>query len=97
MGYFDQTAEKIGDDLWDEWKKRDLEARGVIASFVAHRCSGGDIDVVDWFEGSFNFCLRVTFQDTVPDAIIRFHGPGHTTFRDEKGHQRGSCHQLSPS
>ncbi|KAF4448113.1 phosphotransferase enzyme family protein [Fusarium austroafricanum] len=84
MGYFDEIAEKIGDDQWDEWKKRVLEASGEIASFVAHRGSGGDSKFVNWFEGSFNFCLRVTFQNSEPDSIIRFPGPGHTTFRDEK-------------
>jgi hypothetical protein len=84
MGYFDEIAEKIGDKQWDEWKKQVLEAGGEIASFVARHRSGGHSEIVDWFEGSFNFCLRVTIQNSEPDAVIRFPGPGHTTFRDEK-------------
>lgn len=51
---------------------------------MAHRLSRGDSDVIDWFEGSFNFCLRVSSRNTQPDAIIRSPGPGHTTLRDEK-------------
>ena len=67
------------------WKKQVLNARDEIAAFVARRRPGGEAEnVIDWFEGSFNFCLRVTFNDGGPDAVIRFPGPGHTTFRDEK-------------
>jgi hypothetical protein len=84
MAVFDEIAEKTGDDQWDEWKRQVLDASDEIASFVARRRSGGDAEVIDWFEGSFNFCLRVTFNNGDSDAIIRFPGPGHTTFRDEK-------------
>lgn len=82
---FDEIAEKIGDDRWEEWKKRVLDGKDQIAAFVAYRRSGGEANrIVNWFEGSFNFCLQVTFNDGGPDAIIRFLGPGHTTFREEK-------------
>lgn len=84
MGYFDEIAEKIGDDQWDEWKKRVLEASSEIASFVSRRLSRGNSKVVGWSEGSFNFCLRVNSSNANVDAMIRFPGPGHTTFRDEK-------------
>ena len=85
MTVFDEIAEKTGDDQWEEWKKQVLGARDEIAAFVARRRPGGEAkEVIDWFEGSFNFCLQVTFNDGGPDAIIRFPGPGHTTFREEK-------------
>jgi hypothetical protein len=85
MTVFDEIAEKTGDDQWAEWKKLVLDARAEIALFVARFRLGGEApEVIDWFEGSFNFCLRVTFYDGGPDAVIRFPGPGHTTFREEK-------------
>jgi hypothetical protein len=85
MTVFDEIAEKTGDNQWEEWKKLVLDAKDEIASFVGHyRLGGKGAEVIDWFEGSFNFCLRVTFYDGGPDAIIRFPGPGHTTFREEK-------------
>ncbi|KAF2768909.1 phosphotransferase enzyme family protein-like protein [Teratosphaeria nubilosa] len=84
MSFFDEIAEKEGDDQWNEWKQRDLDANEEIAAFVASRQPGRGAEVLDWFQGSFNFCLQVTYNDGTPDAIIRFPGPGHTTFRDEK-------------
>lgn len=85
MTVFDEIAEKTGDDQWEAWKTRVLSATDEIAAFVARRRPGGEAkEVIDWFEGSFNFCLQVTFTDGGPDAIIRFPRPGHTTFRDEK-------------
>lgn len=84
MTVFDEIAEKTGEDQWNEWKERVLDATDEIAAFVASSRPGREAKVVDWFEGSFNFCLKVTFNDSGPDAIIRFPGPGHTTFRDEK-------------
>lgn len=85
MTVFDEIAEKVGDDQWEVWKRQVLDAADEIAAFVASRRPGGEAkEVIDWFEGSFNFCLQVTFIDGGPDAIIRFPGPGHTTFRDEK-------------
>ncbi|EFY92604.1 phosphotransferase enzyme family protein [Metarhizium acridum CQMa 102] len=84
MSVFDEIAEKSGDTLWDKWKDEVLGVRAEVASFVACRLDRGAGEVVDWFEGSFNFCLRVEFKDGGADAIIRFPGPGHTTFRDEK-------------
>lgn len=84
MSVFDEIAEKIGDDQWDEWKKRVLSGKGEIATFVArHRPGSKAEEAIDWFEGSFNFCLQVAFNDEGPDANTRFPGPGHTTFRDE--------------
>jgi hypothetical protein len=84
MTVFDEIAEKAGDDQWEKWKKQVLEAKNEIASFVADRRGAKAKEVVDWFEGSFNFCLQVTFNDGGLDAIIRFPKPGHTTFREEK-------------
>jgi hypothetical protein len=84
MTLFDELAEKIGDDQWDEWKERVLNAKEEIAAFVASRRPGRGAEVLDWFQGSFNFCLQIMYNDGTPDAIIRFPGPGHTTFRDEK-------------
>ena len=94
MVYFDEIAEKTGDDQWDDWKRRVLDASDEMAALVA-RCRTTDYDevpngraeVIDWFEGSFNFfnfCLQVTCHGAEPDTIIRFPGPGHTAFRDEK-------------
>jgi aminoglycoside phosphotransferase (APT) family kinase protein len=84
MTLFDELAEKIGDDQWDDWKERVLDAKEEIAAFVASRQPGRGAEVLDWFQGSFNFCLQIMYSDETPDAIIRFPGPGHTTFRDEK-------------
>jgi hypothetical protein len=84
MTFFDEVAEKIGDDQWNEWKERILDAKEEIATFVASRRPGRGAEVLDWFQGSFHFCLRITYNDGTPDALIRFPGPGHTTFRDEK-------------
>ncbi|KID96856.1 phosphotransferase enzyme family protein, partial [Metarhizium majus ARSEF 297] len=84
MSVFDEIAEKAGDAQWDKWKDKILGARSEIASFVACRLGRDAEEVIDWFEGSFNFCLRVVFNDAGADAVIRFPGPGHTTFRDEK-------------
>jgi hypothetical protein len=84
MTLFDEVAEKIGDDQWDEWKERILNAKEEIAAFVAIHQPGQGAEVLDWFQGSFNFCLQIMYNDGTPDAIIRFPGPGHTTFRDEK-------------
>jgi len=84
MTLFDELAEKIGDDQWDKWKERVLDAKEEIAAFVASRQPGRGAEVLDWFQGSFNFCLQIMYTDKTPDAIIRFPGPGHTTFRDEK-------------
>lgn len=84
MTLFDGLAEKLGEDQWDEWKTRVLNAKEEIAAFVASRRPGRGAEVLDWFQGSFNFCLQIMYNDGTPDAIIRFPGPGHTTFRDEK-------------
>jgi hypothetical protein len=88
MVVFDEIAEQTGDDQWDEWKRQVLDASDEIASFVARCRSGGDAEVIDWFEGSFNFCLRVTFNKGDSDAIIRFPGPGHTTFEMKRSPTR---------
>jgi hypothetical protein len=84
MTLFDELAEKLGDDQWDEWKKKVFDAREEIAAFVASRRPGRGAEVLDWFQGSFNFCLQVMYNDGTPDVMIRFPGPGHTIFRDEK-------------
>jgi aminoglycoside phosphotransferase (APT) family kinase protein len=84
MTLFDELAEKLGDYQWNTWKSQVLSAREEIASFVATRQPGRDAEVLDWFQGSFNFCLQIMYSDGTPEAIIRFPGPGHTTFRDEK-------------
>ncbi|KAJ4349327.1 uncharacterized protein N0V89_007941 [Didymosphaeria variabile] len=84
MTLFDELAEKLGDDQWDEWKTKVLDAKEEIAAFVASRRPGRGAEVLDWFQGSFNFCLQIMYNDGTPDVIIRFPGPGHTTFRDEK-------------
>ncbi|KAF1847815.1 phosphotransferase enzyme family protein-like protein [Cucurbitaria berberidis CBS 394.84] len=84
MTLFDELAEKIGDDQWEAWKARVLDAKEEIAAFVASRRPGHGAEVLDWFQGSFNFCLQIMYNDGTPDALIRFPGPGHTTFRDEK-------------
>lgn len=84
MTLFDELAEKLGEDQWDEWKVKVLDAREEIAAFVATRRPGRGAEVLDWFQGSFNFCLQIMYNDGTPDVVIRFPGPGHTTFRDEK-------------
>ena len=84
MTLFDELAEKLGDDQWDEWKAKVLDAREEIAAFVATRRPGRGAEVLDWFQGSFNLCLQIMYNDGTPDVMIRFPGPGHTTFRDEK-------------
>ncbi|KAF2644206.1 phosphotransferase enzyme family protein-like protein [Massarina eburnea CBS 473.64] len=84
MTTFDELAEKIGDDQWNEWKTQVLGAQEEISAFVASRRPGRGAEVLDWFQGSFNFCLQIMYSDGTPDVIIRFPGPGRTTFRDEK-------------
>lgn len=84
MTLFDEIAEKNGDTQWEDWQSRVLSAKQEIADFVARRLPGPGPEVLDWLQGSFNFCLRIMYSDDTPDVIIRFPGPGHTTFRDEK-------------
>jgi hypothetical protein len=84
MTLFDELAEKNGDEQWKEWKCRVLDAKEEMAAFVANHHPGHGAEVLDWFQGSFNFCLQIMYDDGTPDVIIRFPGPGHTTFRDEK-------------
>lgn len=80
---FDEIAEKNGDKQWDEWRTRVLDAKDDIATFVGTRLGANGARYVTWHQGSFNLCLQIAFDDA-PNAIIRFPGPGHTTFRDEK-------------
>jgi hypothetical protein len=84
MTLFDEVAEKLGDDQWDEWKAKVLNAKEEIAAFVASRQPGRGAEVLDWFQGSFNFCLQIMYNDGTPDVMIQFPGPGHTTFQDKK-------------
>ncbi|KAF2812622.1 uncharacterized protein BDZ99DRAFT_569271 [Mytilinidion resinicola] len=49
--------EKIGDDQWEEWKRRVLDAKKEIAAFVASRRPGRGAEVLDWFQGSFSWGL----------------------------------------
>ncbi|KAF2637005.1 phosphotransferase enzyme family protein-like protein [Massarina eburnea CBS 473.64] len=85
MTFYDQIAEKISDDEWEEWKKRVLSVKDDVAQFVAqHRPGSKHAEVVNWLEGSFNLCLRITFGDGGTDAMIRFPGPGRNAFREEK-------------
>jgi hypothetical protein len=84
MTLFDELAEKLGDDQWNEWKAKVLDAKEEIAAFVASRRPGRGAEVLDWFQGSFNFCLQVTYNDGTPDVMVRFPSPGHTTSQDEK-------------
>jgi hypothetical protein len=66
MTLFDELAEKLGDDQWNTWKSQVLSAREEIASFVATRQPGRDAEVLDWFQGSFNFCLQIMYQRRHP-------------------------------
>ena len=84
MTLFDEVAEKLGDDQWDERKAKVLDAKEEIAAFVASRRQGRGAEVLDWFQGSFNFCLQIMYKDGTPDVMIRFPGPGYTIFRGEK-------------
>ncbi|OAF54636.1 hypothetical protein VC83_08802 [Pseudogymnoascus destructans] len=54
----------------NEWKERVLDATDETAAFVACSRPGRETKVVDWLEGSFNFCLKITFNDSGPDAIV---------------------------
>ncbi|KAI9710765.1 MAG: hypothetical protein M1820_002598 [Bogoriella megaspora] len=83
MTIFDEIAEKTSDDQWEEWRMLVFSAKDEITAFVSTYRRAAKAKYVNWYQGSFNFCLRISF-DTGPDAIIRFSGPGHTTFRDEK-------------
>ena len=84
MTLFDELAEREGDDLWEEWKARVLDAKDKIADYVASQRPGRGAQVVGHLQGSFNLCLQITYSDGTPSAVIRFSGPGHSTFRDEK-------------
>ncbi|KAG9205164.1 hypothetical protein G6514_008741 [Epicoccum nigrum] len=84
MTLFDELAEKLGYYQWNEWKAKVLDAKEEIAAFVASRRPGRGAEVLGWFQGSFNFCLQITYNDGTPDVMIRFPGPGHTTSQDEK-------------
>lgn len=57
MTLFDELAEENGDDQWDEWKDRILNAKYETATFVASRHPGRGAEVLKWVQGSFNFCL----------------------------------------
>ncbi|KAF5130830.1 hypothetical protein E5D57_007179 [Metarhizium anisopliae] len=70
MNGFDEIAEKAGDAQWDKWKDKILGAHSEVAFFVACRLGRDDGEVIDWFEGSFNFCLRVMFNNAGADAVI---------------------------
>lgn len=84
MTYFNELAERIGDGLWNKWKANVLDAKEEIAAFVESRRPGGGAEVLDWFQGSFNLCLQIMYDDETSDVVIRFPGPGHTVFQDEK-------------
>lgn len=75
MTLFNELAEKLGNDQWDEWKTKVLDAKEEIAAFVASRRPGRGAEVLDWFQGSFNFCLQIMCNDGTPDVMIRFPGP----------------------
>lgn len=84
--YFDEIAERRGDDECRAWLNQLFEAKGELATFIASRRPGGGTGTYEGFlKGSFNFSFRYSFEEG-PDAIIRFPKPGHTakTLRDEK-------------
>lgn len=84
MATYDAVAEAKGDKEWEAWLKRVFGAMDEIGAFVAQRRRGEASGIPNIYRGSFNFCVRVTFKDGGPDAIIRFPKPGHTVFREEK-------------
>jgi len=81
---FDRLAERLADDQADEWQAKVLSSQGEFAAFVATHHPGQGAEVIDWQWGSFNFCLRVMYDDGTSDVMIRFPKSGTTTFRDEK-------------
>lgn len=84
MATYDAVAEAKGDKEWEAWLKRVFGAMDEIGAFVAQCRRGEASGIPNIYRGSFNFCVRVTFKDGGPDAIIRFPKPGHTAFREEK-------------
>ncbi|KAK0391425.1 LOW QUALITY PROTEIN: hypothetical protein NLU13_0925 [Sarocladium strictum] len=85
--YFDELEETNGDDECRAWLSRVLDAKVLLATFVATRRGGGEAtEYVGFLKGSFNLCFRFKFIDGGPDAIIRFPKPGHTAtaLMDEK-------------
>ena len=80
----DEIAEAKGDQEWEVWLKKVFAALDTIGFFVAQRRQGEASGIPNVYRGSFNFCVRVTFKDEGPDAIIRFPQAGHSAFREEK-------------
>jgi hypothetical protein len=87
MTVFDELAETDGDNEFQAWLSKVIDAKQEIVAFVASRRQGkpaGEFD--SYLKGSFNLSLVVRFNDGGPKAVIRFPKPGHTAtaFRDEK-------------
>jgi hypothetical protein len=85
MTDYDGIAEARADEEWTSWYMKAFCGRDEIGAFVAHYRHGGKASATpNFYMGSFNFCVRVTFYDEGPDAIIRFPKPGYSAFREEK-------------
>ena len=48
------------------------------------RGGGAFEEVVAYYKGAFNVCIRMSVDDDRPDAILRLPKAGYTVFRDEK-------------
>lgn len=85
MTFVDEIIEATCEAEWIAWKDKVLDSIDEIATFVAYRRMGGEPErIVRYYRGSFNICIRIKFNDSDPDAVIRFAKAGVTAFRDEK-------------
>lgn len=86
---FDELAETDGDNEVQAWLSKVIDAKQVIADFIASRWQGNGSPTAEfdhYLKGSFNLSLVVRFSKGAPKAMIRFPKPGHTAtaFQDEK-------------
>ncbi|KAF3003754.1 hypothetical protein E8E13_009688 [Curvularia kusanoi] len=87
MTVFDELAETDGDNEFQAWVSKVIDAKQDIVALVASRREGkppGEFD--RYLKGSFNLSIVVRFNDGGPKAVIRFPKPGHTStdYREEK-------------
>jgi hypothetical protein len=85
MTVFDELAETDGDEEFQAWLSKLIDAKQEVVDFVSSCCPGHPIGVFDgYLKGSFNLNIIVKLNEAGPRAVIRFLKPGHTARSYEK-------------